>query len=57
MSSFSSGRSAVFKIVEKKKTFSSLKNYVHVEPVWLSLDNLTLLAALTTAQWYTIARD
>ena len=36
-----------------KKTFSSLKNFVHVEPVWFSLDkNLTLCAALTTAQWY-----
>ena len=43
------------KIVKKKKkknTFSSLKNSVHVEPVWFGLDNLTLCAALTTAQWY-----
>ena len=36
----------------KKKTFSSLKNSVHVEPVWFSLNNLSLCAALTTAQWY-----
>ena len=36
----------------KKKPFSSLKNSVHVEPVWFSLANLTLCAALTTAQWY-----
>ena len=35
----------------KKKPVSSLKNSVHVEPVWFSLDNLTLCAALTTAQW------
>ena len=35
-----------------KKPFSSLKNSVDVEPGWFSLDNLTLCAALTTAQWY-----
>ena len=56
MSSFSSGRFAVYKNSSdkklKKKSFSSLKNSVHVEPVWFSLDNLTLCAALTTAQWY-----
>ena len=55
MSSFSSGRFAVHKNTtdnKLKKTFSSLKNSVHVEPVWFSLDNLTLCAALTTAQWY-----
>ena len=28
-------------------------NSVHVEPIWFSLDNLTVCAvALTTAQWY-----
>ena len=37
---------------KKIKTFSTLKNSVHVEPVWFSLDSLTLCAALTTAQWY-----
>ena len=60
MSSFSSGRFSVYKNtvnnkVKNKKTkrFSSLKNFVHVEAVWVfSLDNLTLCAALTTAQWY-----
>ena len=60
MSSFSSGRFAVFKNntdnklkkQNKTKRFSSLKNFVHVEPVWFSLDNLTLCAALTTAEWY-----
>ena len=55
MSSFSSGRLAVYKNTTDNKlkltTFSSLKNCVHVEPVWFSLDNLTLCAALTTA-WY-----
>ena len=54
MSSFLSGRFTVYKNTTnnklKKKTFSSLKNSVHVEPVWFSLDNLTLCAALTTAQ-------
>ena len=29
------------KLKKKRKTFSSLKNNVHVEPVWFSLDNLT----------------
>ena len=33
----------------QKKTFSSLKNSFHVEPVWFSFVNLTLCAALTTA--------
>ena len=45
MSLFSSGRFAVHKNTtdnKLKKTFSSLKNSVHVEPVWFSLDNLTL---------------
>ena len=49
------GRLAVYKNTTEnklKKTFSSLKNSVHVEPVWFSLDNLTLCAVLTTAQWY-----
>ena len=53
MSSFLSGRFTVYNNTTSnklKKTFSSLKNSVHVEPVWLSLDNLTLCAALTTAQ-------
>ena len=56
MSSFSSGRFAVHKNTTdnklKKKTFSLLKNSIHVEPAWFSLDNLILCAALTTAQWY-----
>ena len=50
MSSFSSGRFAVYKNTtdkKLKKTFS-FKNSVHVEPLWFSLDNLTLCAALTT---------
>ena len=55
MSSFSSGRFALYKDTtdnKLKKMFSLLKNSVHVEPVWFSLENLTLCAALTTAQWY-----
>ena len=36
--------------LKKKKNVSLLKNSVHVEPVWFSLDNLTLCAALTTAE-------
>ena len=57
MCSFSSGWFTVYKnttdneLKRKKKTFSSLKNSVHVEPVWFSLDDLTLCAALPTAQW------
>ena len=47
MNSFSSGRFELYKIKpyknnELKKPFSWLKNSVHVEPVWFSLDNLTL---------------
>ena len=48
MNSFSSGRFEVYKIKPyknndlKKNPFSWLKNSVHVEPVWFSLDNLTL---------------
>ena len=50
MSSFLSSRCAVYKIKpyktttdnKLKKTFSWLKNSVHVEPIWFSLDNLTL---------------
>ena len=59
MSSFSSGRLAVYKNTTDNKlkntttNFSSLKTSVHVEPVWFSLDNLTLCAALTTARYYT----
>ena len=50
MSSFSSGRFAVYKNTTDKKLKKpfSLKNSVHVEPLWFSLDNLTLYAALTT---------
>ena len=61
MSSFLSGRFTVYKNTTnnklKKKTFSSLKNSVHVEPVWFSLDNLTLCAALTTAQLHAIKEN
>ena len=43
MSSFSSGWFAMYKNTTdnklKKKPFSLLKNSVHVEPVWFSLDN------------------
>ena len=50
MSSFSSSRFAVYKIKpyknttdnKLKKTFSWLKNSVHDELIWFSLDNLTL---------------
>ena len=51
MSPFSSSRFAVYKIIRyknttdnklKKKNFSWLKNSVHVEPIWFSLDNLAL---------------
>ena len=50
MSLFSSSRFAVYKIKPYKNTtdnklintFSWLKNSVHVEPIWFSLDNLTL---------------
>ena len=50
MSSFSSSRFAVYKIKpynnttdnKLKNTFSWLKNSVHVEPIWFSLDNLPL---------------
>ena len=55
MSSFSSGRFAVCKNTTdnklKENRFLRLKILVHVEPVWFSLDNLTLCAALTTTQW------
>ena len=55
MSSFSSGRFAVCKNTTdnklKENSFLRLKTLVHVEPVWFSLDNLTLCAALTTTQW------
>ena len=55
MSSFSSDRFAVYKNStdnKLKKNRFLLKNSVHVEPGWFSLGNLTLCAALTTAQWY-----
>ena len=50
MSLFSSSRFAVYKIKPYKNTtdnklintFSWLKNSVHVEPIWFSLDNLAL---------------
>ena len=38
------------KVKKKKKNVSLRKNSVHVEPVWFNLDNLTLCAALTTAE-------
>ena len=42
MSSFLSGRFTVYK--------NTTNNKLKKKPVWLSLDNLTLCAALTTAQ-------
>ena len=50
MSSFSSGRFAVYNIKlyknttdnKLRKNFCWLKNFVYVEPIWFSLDNVTL---------------
>ena len=58
MSSFLSSRCAVYKIKpyktttdkKLKKTFSWLKNSVHVEPIWFSLKHCA--AAVITPQWY-----
>ena len=58
MSSFSSGRFAVYKNttdnkLKKKNVFFALKLCpCRTSLVYISSDNLTLCAALTTAQWY-----